>query len=310
MIAVAVAALLGAAPAPGGQAPTLDELLAAAGRYVQGFERDFATVVSDETYEQRDVLTRTIGTRARTTTTTRTIRSETLFLWLPVEHEWLTVRNVRRVDRQNVPDSESRLERIFAEQGSDGVSRFKRLRDESARFNLGGIRRNVSDLAVPLRVVDPRNQPRFTFSILGRALVAGIPTWQLAFVEVAATPTMITVDGHDAPSSGVIWAMSSGIILRTQLKLSDPLSHVAVVMTVTYARDKKLAGWVPVRMDERYAQNMQGAPGDEDAPARAADDATLPTRRSLAGAPFTEQITCVATYSNFRRFETSARIIP
>jgi hypothetical protein len=100
---IVLAVLLAGASSAADEPPPLPDLLAAVGRYVRGFERDFATVISDETYEQRDYLTQRVGTRTRTSTSTRTIRSETLFLWLPVGHEWLTVRIVRRVDRQAVP---------------------------------------------------------------------------------------------------------------------------------------------------------------------------------------------------------------
>jgi hypothetical protein len=113
----------------------------------------------------------------------------------------------------------------------------------------------VSDPSVPLRVVDPVHQPRFTFSIAGRALIAGVVTWQIAFHERAAS-SMITIDGHDALSNGLTWVTASGIILRTRLNVSDPLSRVGIMMTVTYARNAKLAGWVPVRMDEDYSQNI------------------------------------------------------
>jgi len=75
---------------------------------------------------------------------------------------------------------------------------------------------------------------------------------------------------------------ASGIVLRTALALDDPQTRFTFSMRVTYGRDAKLAGWMPLVMEERYAQRRDGTE---------------------------EEVTCTATYSNFRRFETSARIV-
>lgn len=62
------------------QPPSLDDLLETAGRYVRGFEQDFQTVISDETYVQRERQTRMVNGRERRTSTVRTIGSETSFM--------------------------------------------------------------------------------------------------------------------------------------------------------------------------------------------------------------------------------------
>ena len=111
-----------------------------------------------------------------------------------------------------------------------------------------------------------------------------VHTWQIAFSERRA-PTMISVDGRNARSTGMIWVTSSGIVLRTRLALTDPTSRLHLGMVVSYGRDAKLGGWVPVRMEETYSQTRNQGAVDED-------------------------IACSATYPNHRRFETSARIVP
>jgi hypothetical protein len=164
------------------------------------------------------------------------------------------------------------------------VSRIRRLRDENARFNIGGIHHNFSDPALALQFVDPSVQPRFNFTRRGRQIINGLVTWPIAFSERAA-PTMITVDGRNALSTGMIWVTSSGIVIRTRLELADPASHFRLGMGVSYGRDAKLGAWVPVRMEEAYSQSRNGG-------------------------AVNEEIACSATYSNYRRFETSARIVP
>jgi hypothetical protein len=149
---ILLAGLLAGAPLAD-DPPPLAALLDTAGRYVRGFENDFAAVVSDETYQQQDRTTRRMLGIDRTATATRALRSELAFLWLADAHEWLSVRSVLSVDRQPVADSHARLERMLADRAPNAAGRFRGLRDESARFNIGAIRRNAG----PLPVFDARH---------------------------------------------------------------------------------------------------------------------------------------------------------
>jgi hypothetical protein len=73
--------------------------------------------------------------------------------------------------------------------------------------------------------------------------------------------------------------------------------------------DAKLGGWLPSRMDEEYSQRV-----DDRAAAQLLKQATagglMNGRTLVVITGFNETITCAATYSNDRRFETSARIVP
>jgi len=97
----------------------------------------------------------------------------------------------------------------------------------------------------------------------------------------------------------------SGIIMRTRLELTDPQTLIDVSVSVFYGHDAKLGGWAPVRMEETYEQWV-----DEAVIARATGDSTTTARRFALNHAFHETISCSATYSNYRRFETSARILP
>ena len=282
----AAATLIGllALTAPGAaQPPALIDLLVLAGEYVRGFQVDLASIIGDEKYRQSVRHIETKEGRDYILTIERTTLSEMLFLWVAEGHGWLAVRNVLSVDRKPVPDSRSRLERMLADPEPGAVGRFRRLRDESARFNIGSINRNFSDPALALQFVHPSVQPRFDFTLGGREVVDGTATWQIAFAE-RATPTMIAIDSRDALSTGMIWVTSSGIVLRTRLAIADPASRLRLTMEVSHGRDAKLGGWLPVRMEETYSQTRNGG-------------------------AVREQIHCLATYANYRRFETSARIV-
>jgi hypothetical protein len=264
--------------------PPLAELLEKTGKYVRGFQQEFSSVISDESYWQHDKVTRDAGLR-RASTAERRMESEMLFQWTPAERTWLLVRSVLKVDQKAIPDSRARLDRVLSDASPGAQGRLRQLRDEGARFNVGIIRRNMNDPMLPLQIVDPSFQQRFTFTIEGAERIGGVETWKVIFAE-EMVPTLVEIDNRNSRAHGALWVTASGIILRTRLELNDEYSNLSVSMVVNYGRDAKLGGWVPVRMDERYEQ------------------------RKLAGySGAEEEIVCVATYSNFRRFETSARIL-
>ena len=281
-------ALVAVAPAAEAQQPPLEELLDKAARYVRGFEQTFATVISDELTTQREHLTRRDRGITKVAESRRTIRSETMFMFAGEERSWITVRNVLQVDNRAVADSRQRLDRLLTETPSGAIAdRLRRLRDESTRFNLGGIQRNSSDPMLPFQFLDPTYQPRFQFTLDGPDAVAGVPAWKVAFAE-RVFPTVVTVDGNPQPASGAIWLTSSGIVLRTSLRLANTLTNLSAEVDVTYAQDRKIGGWVPSRMNEVFNQ----APRDTGA------ENTI-----------TDLVTCVSVYSNFRRFETTTRLL-
>ncbi len=282
-----VAGLLVAAPSVAVQEPSLDDLLEKTGRYVRGFEQDFARIIGDETSVQREFLSRAVRGETRATESRRTIASETLFQWVAPEHSWVTVRSVLRVDGRAVPDSRARLDKLLAGTDPNDVLLFKRLRDESTRYNLGRIHRNFNDPMLPIQILDPDNQSRFRFALEGANLLDGVAVWQVSFTENAA-PSIVSVDNASMMSRGSVWLASSGIVLRTRLDLANPETNLSASVTVTYAADRKVGGWLPVRMDEHYSEAPRNAYHED---------------------VIADQIVCQTTYSNYRRFETAARLI-
>ncbi len=279
--AIAIAAVIASAAPAAGQGPTLAELLEKATRYAVAYEREFSQSLSDEHAEQREDVVRGRGYRARTTHTERIIEAETLFAWFVNERTWLTIRNVLSVDGRMVPDSRGRLNEILdsvLENGSSGGALISRLRDESVRYNLGRIRRSFNDPMLPMKFLDPSNQERYAFTQEGADIVDGVSVWKIGFVETA-TPTAIILDGLPAPSSGTVWVTQSGIVVQTRIDLGGTTGSLSAAITVSYAPNAHIGAWVPARMDERYSQ--------------------LATEANRDGASTT--ITCVTTFSNYRR---------
>jgi hypothetical protein len=283
--------LLFAAPSaqPASQ-PSLEQLLARVAQYVTRFQDDFAIVISDEQYDQRDVLREESG-RLRSRAQRR-IRSETVFAWLLEQQSWLIARKVLSVDGVRVPDSKERLDAALSESEPDRATRLRRLRDEGARYNIGRIYRNFNDPTFVLQLLAPGVQPRFVFTMLGVEKDA----WKVAFAE-RELPTVIQTPTANLLSNGTVWiGRADATVLRTSLVIKDPSTNTEAEISVDYKFDVRLGIGVPIRMAEVYVQTV----------IRNVAPAGSPQRLITAS----ERIECVATYSNYRRFETSGRLVP
>ena len=257
----------------------LSQVLSRAGEQVRRFEQDFALVISDEDYRSTRRAGHFVGPVHRRT------RAEMLFLWLPDEAIWLTVRNVVSADGREVSGSQNRLIDALRNPGGERLSLLRGLVNDSARFNVGRTFRNFNYPTLVLSFLDPALQPRFTFTLAGRERVGGRDAWKVNYVE-RTRPTVIQGDGADRVSRGTVWiAESDGVVMRTRLDLRIPRtdSSASATVEVEYRHDAKLDMWVPVQMHETYME-MRGSLVDE----------------NIGGE---------ATYSNFRRFETSGRVV-
>lgn len=261
-------------------APRTGPALERAAAYVDRFEHEFGRLIGDEDYEQK------VSGAAYPHGQQRHTQAEMLFLWMPQQGDWLTVRNVLRVDGRPVPDSERRLSDALAS-ADNPLARLRQLRDESARFNIGRTFRNLNYPTMALRVLESVNQPRFRFDAPIAEKVDGEGAWKIAFREMR-DPTMIQDEtGTSMYAHGFVWILDDGTVVQTRLDMFDQTAPSSFSIFTAYVRDTKLALYVPTRMREVY------------------------TQRAIVGraSRVTEQITGTATYKNYRRFETSARII-
>jgi hypothetical protein len=206
------------------------------------------------------------------------MHSETLFVWLASPTVWMFVRNVRDVDGRAVPDSAERLDRLFTNPTIDTVAYLHQLQQENARFDIGPVARTLGDPTFALRYLEPNTQVRFAFTRAGTERVRGAVATKLAYRE-RRRPFVVKVDGADAPSSGTMWIDADGAVLRTQLQVSYPTGRgAAASVTVDFQKDLRLGTWVPWRMVEQYTGSG-------------------------------ELVTGTASYANFRKFDTSIRVV-
>jgi hypothetical protein len=267
-----------AAAAPPAVVP-VEALVARARGYVEGYEKQFASVIGDEEYRQEFDESRSIDINLRpaATRTTRFLKSEVSFAWFPDVRRWFGFRDVTAVDGKPVRDRDRRLAALFFEKPDSRA--LDRALEESARYNLGPIRRNFNVPMLALQFLEPDLGRRFLFDGGDVETIDGTATRVVRYRETAH-PSIIKADGGDAPAHGRLWIEpATGRLLKTELSIANERSEIRI--QTWYRPDARLGVLVPARMTESYdfVQYVY------------------------------DHIACEARYANFRRFETSARIV-
>jgi hypothetical protein len=149
----------------------------------------------------------------------------------------------------------------------------------NGRFNIGQIVHTFNEPTLAMLFLTARERHRFSFSRPKHERLAGRSVSAYEYEELVR-PTYVQDHDRDVPARGKVWLdPSGGEVLQTLLELTDPEGRLKGQMTVRYGTASNVNVLVPVEMHEVYS--------------------------SAAG----EEITTTATYSDFRRFETAARIV-
>jgi len=279
-----VGLLAGATISVAAQAPKLDEVVRRMGSYLEVYEGRLALVVAEESYLQAFEYVEFSGPSSEVSRNSdrlpvggarRTLRSDYALTRAPDKDAWVGYRDTFEVDGRAIRDRDARLERLLT---AGNAASAARLAEESSRFNLGNsiVTRNINVPTLVLEMMHPRNQQRFSFSKGGDEQIGGTRTWRIDFKE-RERPTFIrNTNGRDRPSLGSVWVNpTTGEVWRTMLRWdSDPRGTI----TVTYGHVANVEPLVPLTMSERYT-------------------------------PGTSKLTGDATYSNYRQFQTGARLV-
>jgi hypothetical protein len=245
---VALAAALSALPASAGQvALGVDAVVARAAAYVADYESRLSSVVAEERYEQRlrvlDMAAPAgvVGTTVRGTTSTerrRRLVSDYLLVKVAGLSGWVPFRDVIEVDGQAVRDRDQRLSRLFLESPADAMDQAMRVAQESSRFNLGNVQRNVNVPTLALLFLTDRH----------------------AYVE-SGRPTLIHgADDKDIVADGVLWVEpDTGRVIQTQIHTDTGSLESEIV--VTYRGDTRMGLLVPWRMRESYKTDTERVEG-------------------------------------------------
>jgi len=209
----------------------------------------------------------------------RAIHSEVAFIALPEDAGWLGFRNVKAVDGKPVTLAERSL---AASLSSSRLDTARLMLHDSAAYNLG-LPRTTNLPNLPLEFLHPRNRRRLLARIDGQATIRGVPTTRLVLLE-RMTPTLIQnpIDRSDMPSVIRAWVDMHGRLLRAEVSIYTSLSTKQYQhhLRVEFIEDRALQLLVPAEMFEDFPVELPGS------------------GRSTA------------KYSNLRRFQTAARIVP
>ncbi len=295
LLTAAVLAASATVPAPSPQEPatapasTVEQVIERAGLYLARYADDLSVIIGTEHYAQY------MGNEGFERAAKRLLVSE--FALVRANDDWLGFRDVYEIDGKPVGDRQDRLRRLFLENGGAAISQARRINDESARHNLGSVVRNFNPPTMALLFLRPANAPRFHFRKDGEDTVDGTRVWKIRYEE-QQKPTMIrTSAGKDMPLKGTFWIdPAGGRVFRTHMEIvievtTGPAAHVksSASISVSYKQDEKLGLLLPSDMRETYES---------------------PSVNRFTGNEEMSTVNCRATYSDFKSFETGARLLP
>jgi hypothetical protein len=259
------------------QAPAADALRARLAAYLTGYQPRLSELIADELLVQENRRgsrpTGGLGPREY-----KTIHAEVAFIALPGDAGWLGFRRVTKVGGQAVTDSAASLNAALTTGAQDDYAKARAMLADSARYNLGTPRTtNLPNL--PLELLHQRNAHRFTVRLDGQQHVRGKRTTRLVFVEMVSPTIIRSHTGADMQSTVTAFVEPDGRLWRADVITVDRLRFEHVV-SVEFQQHRELGLLVPATMHEEFfAGENRDAQGD-------------------------------ASYRNYRRFQTSARIVP
>ena len=254
-----------------GSAPSQNAVLARAGAFVARYTDELPRLVATETLSQ--VLT-THPDKPTGLSITRLLVAEFAWVALPGEAEAIGFRDVIEVDGQPAGPERKRLVELLHGSGDASWKQARAILQEGARHNLAEGSRNFNLPTVAVFFLHPERQARFSWK---RRSQASAPVWELEFRERDRSTLIRQGDGRPVFSRGRVWIeAATGAVLRTELELK--FDQIAYMLTTRFERVAAMDLVLPTSLDERYTTHE-------------------------------EVVTGSATYTNYRRFQTGARLI-
>ena len=258
MIALLFALGIGAAE------PTLQEVLSRAAAYVESFQRKLSGLVGEETYIQE------ASRGAQLTNAMRTELRSHLLLVRNGRSGYLQYRDVFEVDGRAVGDRAERFTRLFGDTSASADAQKRRILEESARFNIGDVYREMNVPLLALQFLSTDNQWRFRFKRTNDAAVrientsetpgtfrVSTDVWVVEYQEREPRTIIRTIKGRDVKARGRLWIEAdSGRVMMSELLTSAEGLDTSV--NVSFKSEPLLGLLVPVEMRERY-RAKQGA---------------------------------------------------
>jgi hypothetical protein len=254
--------------------PSLEKVLNRAENYVEGFRRQLSEIVSEETYRQH--ITRTPqGPGAVLTELSRTLRSDLLLVKSSNAERYVEFRDVFEVDGEPVRDRQDRVSALWRTGSAESSARLGAILEESARYNIGTIQRNINTPLMALMFLDAAHRKRFTFKHVedprpvfaagDQANDSGVfrvstEMWSVAFEERRGNTIIKRPNGGDLRSRGRFWINpDTGTVLISELIVDG--GGVRASITVSYQSEPLMGFLVPVEMRESYERRGETITG-------------------------------------------------
>jgi hypothetical protein len=233
------------------QTPEIDAILDKAGDSVAAYEKAFVGIVAEETYRQEvhggPTRTDARGFPVDAPRQRRDLKSDLLLVRAPAGDRWLEFRDVFEVDGKPVRDRAERLAKLFLQPSASGQRQVEDITAESARYNIGGVNRNVNLPVLALTVLEPGNRAWFAFK--GGPRNAG--AFELEFQEQRGGTLIRTSGDRAMPSRGRFTIdPATGQVLSSTLVAESGTLRAQI--DVTYANEPAMGAFVPREMREKY----------------------------------------------------------
>ena len=254
-------------------APPLSLVLSRAADYVETFADRVSGFVTAETYVQEVYPAinrfgaRPGGARPYTGAVHRELVSD-LLLVRPVGSDgWMQFRDVTQVDGKKLKDRNDRLAKLFLEPSKSTAAQSRKIIEESARYNIGDIERNINLPVLALTVLDRRMQSAFQFGMERAAEKVDLPKSAafsapadaliVTFKETQMRTMVTSPQGKNMPSSGRFWLdRATSQVYMTEIGVED--LWLKAVIHVAYGSVDAINLPVPVEMHERYENKLNG----------------------------------------------------
>jgi hypothetical protein len=273
--AVCALVLLATPVATAAEEPSLATVLNRAAAYVAEFHRVLAGVVAEERYQQ-EVIRYKSGPDL-VTPVKQDLLSDLLLVRPSLGGEYVEFRDVAQVNRIPVRDRGDRLTKLFLAGTPSAKVQIGEILDESSRFNIGNIERNINTPLFALQILELANQERFKFkrskyrvpAIIATEMAkktagedrtaptafhAAAEVWSIEFEETRDATLVRTEKLKDIKSHGRFWIdRDNGRVLMSELIVKN--RAITATVDVSYQSEPLVGMLVPIEMRENYQDN-------------------------------------------------------
>ena len=306
------------------QEPTANDLMAKVGAYAAAYGEKSSVVVGQESYTQQVTV---VGAAD----VIRPIELVAEFAIVKTQGGgWIGFRDVIEVNGQAVRDRKDRLTALLTSTSAT-LSEAARIANESSRYNTGPISRNFNTPTTALFFFLPEHLARFAFTKKGNKTIDGIRTVEIGYKETKLPTIVTTRSGKNVPLQGSLWVTNDGTVIRSRMhmeKFADmqaPPDQKTPRMPPPTNDRANTGGRAAAEAKSDSATGMEMRPIDSSADIevtyRKPDgiDLWLPSQMvelyegvvtTINIRPTSGRTITRATYSNFKQFGSSGKIIP